>query len=120
MSLMMSGEDIELFDLKQGNSSMPKVSLVDLPNVAGQVFAGLHLLSVTKVLKSIMTDNKIPASVESKGLLVKRKDAMSLFTFKANISQVSLSSSTATAQDMYMLDGFNAASLCAGILKLFS
>ena len=55
VSLLMC-DDIELFELKQGSLTMPKNPIVDLPNVAGQVFAGLHFLCVAKVLKSIMND----------------------------------------------------------------
>ena len=42
---------------------------------------------------------------------------MSLFMLEADISKAGLASTTATVQDMYMLDGFNSASLCAGIMK---
>ena len=58
-SLLMSDDDRELFDLKQGYLSVPKISVAGLPNAAGQVIAGLHFLSVAKVLKSVMTRRKI-------------------------------------------------------------
>ena len=45
VSQLMSGDDIELFDLKQGYLAMPKVPIADLPNVAGQFLAGLRFLS---------------------------------------------------------------------------
>jgi len=118
-SLLLSDDDIELFDLKQGYLSMPKESVAGLPNVAGQVFSGLHFLSVAKVLKSVMTHRKIPEIMKSRGVLVKRKDSMSLYTLTVNIKGADLASTTAKVQEMDMLDGFNSACLCAGIHKLF-
>ena len=83
---------VELFDLKQGYLTMPKNLITDLPNVASQEFAGLHFLCVVK-------QNETP-KIRSKGLLVKRKDSMSLFTLEADVSKVGLASTTATVQDM--------------------
>jgi len=89
-SLLMSDDDIKLFDLKQGYLSMPKVSVAGLPNAAGQVIAGLHFLSVAKVLKSVMTHRKIPEIMKSRSVLVKRKDTMSLYTLTVNIKGANL------------------------------
>ena len=50
---------------------------------------------------------------------MKRKDSMSLFMLEADVSKVGLASTTATVQDMYLLDSFISQSLCAGIMKLF-
>ena len=118
VSLLMAHE-IELFDLKQGYLTMPKVSVSGLPNVAGQIIAGLHFLTVAKIMRSIMVDNKVPENVRSRGLLVKRKDTMSLFSLSVNVKEASLAYTAATAQEMFMLEGFNSACLCTGIMKLF-
>ena len=118
--LISDGDDdeVQLFDLKQGYLPVPKAASIDLPNVAGQVFAGLHFLTITKIMKSICGGKGVPKNVKSKGLLLKRKDAMWLYTLEADVNKVTLASTKATIQDMYILDNFSSAHLCAGIQEL--
>ena len=112
--------EAELLELKQGYSTMPRnaSAVANYPNVAGQVIAGLHFLTVAKVLKSIATNKGVPRQVKSRGLLVKRKDTMSLYTFIANVNNTGLASTQVKIQDLYMLEGFTLAHLCAGIQLL--
>ena len=110
----------ELLELKQGYLTMPRnaSAAANYPNVAGQVIAGLHFLTVTKILKSISTNKGVPKQVKSRGLLVRRKDGMSLYTFIVNINNTGLASTEVKIQDLYMLEGFTLAHLCAGIKLL--
>lgn len=82
-SLLISDDgEAELLELKQDYLPMSKntSAAANYPNIAGQVVAGLHFLTVAKMLKSTATNKGVPNQVKSRGLLVKRKDAMFLYT----------------------------------------
>ena len=121
-SMLVSEDQVELFDLKQGTLSMPKnpsAGAANYPSIAGQVIAGLHFLTAAKTLKFITSNEGVPKQVKSKGLLVKRKDAMWLYNFTANINTTDLASTKMTIQDRYVFENFTLGHLCAGIQQLF-
>ena len=120
-SLLTSDEEVELLDLKEEKLSFPKITRnVNLPNVAGQMIAGLHFLAVAKTLKYINSTNTVPSEVKSKGLLVKRKDAMWLYTLTATINEVGLASVKIAVEDINLYDNFTVAHLCAAITHLMN
>ena len=70
-SLLVSGDSearllAELLELKQGYLPMSKntSTAANYPNVAGQVVAGLHFLTVAKIAKSIATNKGVPNQVK--------------------------------------------------------
>ena len=118
---LLTFDEVEEVDLKEEKLSFPKNTRnVSLPNVAGQMIAGLHFLAVAKTLKRINSTNTIPSEVKSKGLLVKRKDAMWLYTLNVAINEVGLALVKVTVQDVNLYDNFTAAHLCAAITRLMN
>ena len=88
-----------------------------MPHASGQVIAGLHFLAVAKTLRSITRNGKIPEKVKTKGMLLKRKDSMIIYTCTVDINTVELA---LNAQRLHMSDSFTLAYLCAGISELLS
>ena len=79
--LASDDSEAELLKLKQGYLTMSRnaSAAANFPNVAGQVIAGLHFLTVAKILKSIATNKGVPKQVKSRGLLANWKDGETLW-----------------------------------------
>ena len=87
------------------NSSMADVCPLQenaLPGAAAQVIGALYVLATAKILKGIINDDRVPEKFKCKGLLIKRKDQMTLYTLNVNVASVCSASVSVIYQDLHL------------------
>lgn len=95
--------EYDFIELKHGGClPVPRDRPTSLPGAAAQVIGALHALAVAKLLRKIIGQNVIPTEIKCKGLLVKRKDQMILFTATVNISSMCSASFFIRHQDLHL------------------
>ena len=83
-------DEYEFIELNHGGRlSLPREHPVNLPGAAAQVIGELYVLATAKILKGVINDDKVTKKFKCKGVLVKRKDQMTLYTLKMLMLQVS-------------------------------
>jgi len=113
-------EEYEFVEVKHGGRlPVLRDRPVNLPNAAAQVVGGLHFLATAKIVKGVMKGN-IPTNFKVKGLLLKHKDQMTLYSLNVNVASVCSTVLTICYQDLHMYGSasFTMAHLCSGVKKL--
>ena len=120
----MCTKKTEFIEVKHGGRlPASKDRCANLPNAASQVVGGLHFLATAKIVKEVMKgsgDIRLPICFKIKGLLVKRKDQMTLYTVDVNLASVSSAAVMLRYQDLHAYGSASVtmAHLCSGVTKL--
>ena len=98
-SVCMYEDDI--VELKHDKLPVPKDRVLNLPNAVAQLIGGLHFLAVAKVTRCIMDRSEVPEEFYCRGILIKRKDQMTLYTLSVNLGTVMDCKLEVTSKDLH-------------------
>ena len=74
-ALYVVDNEEDLIEIKNGGRFVyTKTS--DIPNAYAQLVGGLHFLAMTKIIRSVTTNKKLPKDISCKGLLINKKTSM--------------------------------------------
>lgn len=93
--------------------------LIGVPNAAAQLIGAMHFLAAAKLIRSIIDGHSL-TDLTCKGLLLKRKDQLFLYTETVSVKNVCEAALKVQYQDFHTVgsDSLTLVHLCAGIHKL--
>lgn len=112
-------EEPNLIEIKPGHLTMPRQPGIAIPHAFAQMMGGLHFVAACKVMRCIVKGN-VPAKVLCKGLLIKRKDKITLFKLEADINKTNVCGIVKIDyNDLLNSDYSSLAYLCGALQRLW-